>query len=114
MALRAPVNWKLFLTSIPAGISRNLPGNALFATFSGRFEQVSSTWQFPGPPGIPRILTSEMDARNTAFMPVQSSKTHDISVAVTYAAPRPGLVKSADLLTPSEPDAGSSAPDRNI
>ena len=25
-----------------------------------------------------------------------------------------GLVKSADLLTPSEPDAGSSAPDGNI
>ena len=27
---------------------------------------------------------------------------------------RAGLVKSADLLTPSEPDAGSSAPDGNI
>ena len=25
-----------------------------------------------------------------------------------------GLVKSADLLTPSEPDAGSPAPDGNI
>ena len=25
-----------------------------------------------------------------------------------------GLIKSADLLTPSEPDAGSSAPDGNI
>ena len=25
-----------------------------------------------------------------------------------------GLVKSADLLTPSEPDSGSSAPDGNI
>ena len=32
-------------------------------------------------------------------------------VLATHTA---GLVKSADLLTPSEPDAGSSAPNGNI
>ena len=38
--------------------------------------------------------------------PVDFLKIHPVFVAV--------LVKSADLLTPSEPDAGSSAPDGNI
>ena len=31
-----------------------------------------------------------------------------------YSVVKSGLVKIADLLTPSEPDAGSSAPDGNI
>ena len=40
------------------------------------------------------------------------------SLLLSICGPRwslyPGLVKSADVLTPSEPDAGSSAPDGNI
>ena len=64
-------------------------------------------------------LSSEYLHRSTISL--SKAPTQNITFYEHIFTPRsstiisgPRLVKSADLLTPSEPDVGSSAPDRNI